>query len=48
VLKFSANLSLPNTSATQQLKNAAIAVGDGDKKHSGLIRTLEAHAGDKP
>ena len=42
------DLSLPNTAATQQLMNAAIAMGDGDKDHSGLIRTLEALAGDKP
>jgi 2-hydroxy-3-oxopropionate reductase len=42
------NLALPNASATQQLMNAAIAMGDGDKDHSGLIRTLEALAGDKP
>ena len=41
------NISLPNTAATQQLMNAAIAMGDGDKDHSGLIRTLEALAGDK-
>jgi 2-hydroxy-3-oxopropionate reductase len=41
------NLALPNASATQQLMNAAIALGDGDKDHSGLIRTLEALAGDK-
>ena len=42
----SLNLSLPNTAATQQLMNAAVARGDGDKDHSGLIRTLEALAGD--
>jgi 2-hydroxy-3-oxopropionate reductase len=42
------NLALPNASATQQLMNAAIAMGDGDKDHSGLIRTLEALAGDTP
>ena len=40
------DLALPNTAATQQLMNAAIARGDGDKDHSGLIRTLEAMAGD--
>jgi 2-hydroxy-3-oxopropionate reductase len=39
-------LALPNTAATQQLMNAAIARGDGDKDHSDLIRTLEALAGD--
>jgi 2-hydroxy-3-oxopropionate reductase len=42
------DLYLPNAAATQQLMNAAIAMGDGDKDHSGLIRTLEALAGDKP
>ena len=42
------DIALPNTAATQQLMNAAIAMGDGDKDHSGLIRTLEALAGDKP
>lgn len=40
------NIALPNAAATQQLMNAAIARGDGDKDHSGLIRTLEALAGD--
>jgi 2-hydroxy-3-oxopropionate reductase len=40
------DLALPNTAATQQLMNAAIAMGDGDKDHSGLILTLEALAGD--
>jgi len=42
------DMSLPNTAATQQLMNAAIALGDGDRDHSGLIRTLEVLAGDKP
>lgn len=40
------DLALPNTAATQQLMNAAIAMGDGDRDHSGLIRTLEALAGE--
>jgi 2-hydroxy-3-oxopropionate reductase len=40
------NISLPNAAATQQLMNAAIARGDGDRDHSGLILTLEALAGD--
>ncbi|WP_193335791.1 2-hydroxy-3-oxopropionate reductase [Devosia beringensis] len=40
------NIALPNAAATQQLMNAAIARGDGDKDHSALIRTLEALAGD--
>lgn len=39
------NMSLPNAAATQQLMNAAIARGDGDKDHSALVRTLEALAG---
>ena len=41
----SLNLSLPNAAATQQLMNAAVARGDGDKDHSGLYLTLEALAG---
>lgn len=40
------DMSLPNTAATQQLMNAAIALGDGDRDHSALIRTLEVLAGD--
>jgi 2-hydroxy-3-oxopropionate reductase len=40
------NISLPNAAATQQLMNAAVARGDGDKDHSALIETLEALAGD--
>ena len=40
------NISLPNAAATQQLMNAAVARGDGDKDHSGLIETLEALAGE--
>ncbi|MET3896587.1 2-hydroxy-3-oxopropionate reductase [Devosia sp. UYZn731] len=39
------DIALPNASATQQLMNAAIARGDGDKDHSALILTLEALAG---
>lgn len=39
------DLSLPNTAATQQLMNAAIANGDGDRDHSALIRTLDLLAG---
>ena len=34
------NLALPNTAATQQLMNAAIADGDGELDHSALHRTL--------
>jgi 2-hydroxy-3-oxopropionate reductase len=40
------DLMLPNTATTQQLMNAAIAMGAGDKDHSGLILTLEALAGE--
>src|SRR5690606_7984408 len=36
------NVSLPNTSATAQLMNSALALGDGDKDHSALIRTLRS------
>jgi 2-hydroxy-3-oxopropionate reductase len=39
------DLSLPNAAATQQLMNAAVAQGDGDRDHSGLIRTLERLGG---
>lgn len=38
-------LALPNTAATQQLMNAAIALGDGDRDHSALIRTLDLLSG---
>ncbi|WEX11091.1 2-hydroxy-3-oxopropionate reductase [Chelativorans sp. AA-79] len=41
------DLMLPNTATTQQLMNAAIAMGEGEKDHSGLILTLEALAGEK-
>lgn len=34
------NLALPNTAATQQLMNAAIADGDGDLDHSALHKAL--------
>ncbi|NGP19111.1 2-hydroxy-3-oxopropionate reductase [Devosia aurantiaca] len=37
----SLDLALPNTASTAQLMSAALAQGDGDKDHSGLIRTLE-------
>jgi 2-hydroxy-3-oxopropionate reductase len=36
------DLALPNTAATQQLMNAAIAAGDGDLDHSALYRTLRS------
>lgn len=39
------DIALPNTAATQQLMNAAVARGDGDADHSGLIRTIEALSG---
>lgn len=35
-------IALPNTSATTQLMNAALARGDGDRDHSALYRTLAA------
>ena len=38
----SLDLALPNTASTAQLMSAAMAQGNGDKDHSGLIRTLEA------
>jgi 2-hydroxy-3-oxopropionate reductase len=39
------DIALPNAAATQQLMNAALALGDGDKDHSGLVLTLERFAG---
>lgn len=35
-------LALPNVAIVEQVMNAAIARGDGDKDHSGLIRTIAA------
>lgn len=35
-------LALPNVAIVEQMMNAAIARGDGDKDHSGLIRTIAA------
>ena len=40
------DLTLPNAATVEQLMNAAIARGDGDRDHSGLILTLEALAGE--
>jgi 2-hydroxy-3-oxopropionate reductase len=40
------DMTLPNTAATQQLMNSAVANGDGDKDHSALIQTLERMSGD--
>jgi 2-hydroxy-3-oxopropionate reductase len=40
------NVALPNTAATHQLMNSAVANGDGDLDHSGLIRSLERMAGE--
>lgn len=40
------SVALPNVAATQQLMNAAVAQGDGDKDHSGLVLTLERLAGE--
>ena len=42
----SLDLMLPNAATVEQLMNAAIARGDGDRDHSGLILTLEALAGE--
>jgi len=39
------DMALPNSAATLQLMNAAVARGDGDLDHSGLIRTIKALAG---
>ena len=39
------DLALPNTAATEQMMNAAISSGDGDKDHSALILTLERLSG---
>jgi 2-hydroxy-3-oxopropionate reductase len=39
------DLALPNAAIVEQLMSAAIARGDGDRDHSGLILTLEALAG---
>lgn len=36
------NLSLPNTAATQQLMNGAVANGLGDRDHSALIQMIES------
>lgn len=41
----SLELALPNTATTAQIMSAALAQGDGDKDHSGLIRTLETLSG---
>lgn len=38
-------LALPNSAMVEQLMNAAISRGDGDRDHSALILTLEALAG---
>ncbi len=38
-------LALPNAAAVEQLMNAAIARGDGERDHSALYLTLEALAG---
>jgi 2-hydroxy-3-oxopropionate reductase len=35
------NLALPNTAATQQLMNGAVANGLGDRDHSALIQMIE-------
>ncbi|OHV82781.1 2-hydroxy-3-oxopropionate reductase [Rhizobium sp. LCM 4573] len=38
------DLALPNVAMVQQMMNAAVALGDGGKDHSALIRTLETLA----
>jgi 2-hydroxy-3-oxopropionate reductase len=38
-------VSLPNTAATQELFNAAAAIGGKGWDHSGLVRVLEHLAG---
>jgi len=42
------DLALPNTAITQQLMNAALAIGLADKDHSALIEALEHLSGKKP
>jgi len=42
------DLALPNTAMTQQLMNAALAIGLADKDHSALIEALEHLSGKKP
>lgn len=39
-------IALPNSAVVQQLMSAAVGRGDGDLDHSGLIRVLEALAGE--
>jgi len=41
------NLSLPNTATTQELFNAAAALGGQGWDHSGLVQVLEHLAGHK-
>lgn len=38
-------IALPSTAIVEQMMNAAIAQGDGDKDHSALIKTLQKLAG---
>lgn len=38
-------LALPNVALVEQVMNAAVARGDGDKDHSGLIRTIQSMSG---
>lgn len=38
-------VALPGTGLIQQLMNAAIACGNGDKDHSALVKTIEAMSG---
>jgi len=39
------SLSLPNTATTEELFNAAAALGGKGRDHSGLVRVLEHLAG---
>lgn len=39
------NLALPNAASTQQMMNAAVALGFGDKDHSGVLLALEVLSG---
>lgn len=39
------DVALPSSALVEQLMNAAVARGDGDRDHAGLIMTLEALAG---
>ncbi len=42
------DIALPHTASLAQIASAAVANGDGDKDHSGLVRSIERLAGEKP